>query len=426
MARLIHPTCGGEMEHNPRIGPNTGYCWRCTQECEGNWQGDGPVPVPTMGVGAYGGQNQSGQHSSGGVGQLASSGQPAFQPNSASVGGKVASIKPRIVAQNLASLHKQGVPDVEYLPFLDCDGYIIKGWVTLLAAGCKVGKTELLARLAKSWTSERVCILSEEAEFLWLERARLLSGDWTHVDIAGCPGAGPDAVQEFIMANEYTVTIVDTMRGVLNMADENDNSLLVRCLTPIIQAARARRVTLLLSHHLRKAPGENGLAIAGGGGLVGVVDRFLEVTYADSGQASKRRKVTGRGRLFPVEDCIYELQDDLSFKILGSPKAVTLEAVKQRVKEVLSREKETLATIHARVGDPKPSDEQVRRALDALVSEGEAERDPKERKAGATYRYGLVRLHLQPPLSLVQPEVGVSRHAVHRTEAPLAAFARGK
>lgn len=58
------------------------------------------------------------------------------------------------------------------------------------------------------------------------------------------------------------------------------------------------------------------------------------------------------------------------------------------------------------LGDPKPSQEQLQLALVALVAEGTVERDPKQDKAGATYRYRHAQPHLPRNLPMVVGEVG--------------------
>lgn len=72
---------------------------------------------------------------------------------------------------------------------------------------------------------------------------------------------------------------------------------------------------------------------------------------------------------------------------IGSPSDVTLDEVKQRALEVLTDEWVKTSELLAGLDDPKPSDNQLRKALNALCSEMLAMRDPKDDKAGATYKW---------------------------------------
>jgi hypothetical protein len=87
---------------------------------------------------------------------------------------------------------------------------------------------------------------------------------------------------------------------------------------------------------------------------------------------------------------IYELQDDGSMVALGSPALVTLEEVKNRVWSVLDDEFEKTKSIRGHIDNPKPSEDQVLKALEELAQEGKAERDPpfsEGKRQGARYKW---------------------------------------
>ena len=295
----------------------------------------------------------------------------------------------RLVPVNMGSIRVEDIPDVEYHAFLGSPGYIVRGATTLLAASPKVGKTELVTQLALSWSPLRVCILSEEPMMLWLQRRKRIQGDWANFDVVSSPCIGHAAVVQFIRYYRYDVYMIDTMRGVLDILDENDNSVLVRSLMPVTTEASKFGSTLIITHHLRKQAGQGGTAVAGGSATIGAMDTFLEISHEGSDQSSRRRRVTGRGRYGPIEDCVYEMQDDGSLTLIGSPAHLRLDAVKQRVVGVLSSEWKTRSSVSEELGAPQPSDSQLQKALKDLVADARVERDPKEDKPGATYRFRL-------------------------------------
>ena len=73
----------------------------------------------------------------------------------------------------------------------------------------------------------------------------------------------------------------------------------------------------------------------------------------------------------------YELDDDgLTMRALGDPTALQLEEVQERVLELLTEDLQTTKQLWESLGDPKPSEEQVRRALTEAGRAGRCTRDP--------------------------------------------------
>lgn len=288
-------------------------------------------------------------------------------------------------AEELAS-----APDVhlDFLPFLGVDGYIPRGWVTLLAGYPKTGKTELAARLVLSWTGERVVYFSEESERIWALRLKKLGGA-KHVHIIPAIIYSPEDLLREMELSDGTVFVIDTIRNLTGIQDENDNSEIARALKPFIQTANEKQATLLLLHHIRKGGGEHGEAIAGGHGFLGLVDVALEIAR-DPNLPANRRKVRGWARLFDPMEGVYELSDG-SMRFLGSATAVRLDELGRRVLQVLTPEWASLKELLATLDDPKPSSEQLRRALNTLLAEGKVERDPKTDRRGAVHRWRLAQ-----------------------------------
>ena len=296
--------------------------------------------------------------------------------------------------------------EIDYLPFLDRPGYIPKGWSVLVAAYPKVGKTELMARLCGSWAAEGedVLYVTEEPEIIWQHRLSALPGDWGRVRLLFGLGMEPAAILERIKTGPETIVVVDTVRNLLGLEDETDNSEVARVLAPYVAAAREGGKTLVLLHHVRKGGGEHGEGITGGHAFLGIVDVALEI-LRESNLGDRKRRVRGWGRLMPIDEIVYILADDGTMSVLGSPKAVELAAVKERLLATLGGGWRTRKELLEDLEEPKPAMEQLRLALNALVAEGAVERDPAVDKPGATYRYRLTQPHLPPTGYMVVGEV---------------------
>lgn len=321
---------------------------------------------------------------------------PHLQPIGTLVGGEVCA----------ADLKARPRQEIDYLSFLGRAGYIPRGWSVLVAAYPKAGKTELMARLCGSWATqgESILYVTEESESIWQLRLSALPGDWGRLRLLFGLGMGPDAILERIRTGRETIVVVDTVRNLLGLEDETDNSEVARVLGPYVVAAREANKTLLLLHHDRKGGGEHGEGISGGHAFLGIVDVALEI-LREPNLGDRKRRVRGWGRLMPIEEIVYALADDGTMSVLGSPKAVELGAVKERVLEGLNGAWAKTREIWEQLSEPRPSLEQVRLALNALFAEGAAERDPAADKPGATYRYRLAQPHLQPTPYMVGGEV---------------------
>jgi len=284
----------------------------------------------------------------------------------------------------------EGGEPLQYLPFLNDEGYIVRGWSHLIAGYPKSGKTELTTRLCHEWPDERILYFTEEPQSIWEARLAQLSEGWDHVTLVFALGAERKAILETIKQSTATVVVIDTVRSLLGLRDETDNSEVARVLNPFIAACRQSDMTLLLLHHIRKGGGQHGEGITGGHAFLGVVDLALELLRADGG-SENQRKVRGWGRVVAIPELLYAREDDGTFSALGSPRQVALDEVKDRVLGVLNAEWGTFKEIREGLDEPRPGHEQLRQALIALVEEGELERDPPigKGKRGMTYRYRL-------------------------------------
>jgi hypothetical protein len=186
---------------------------------------------------------------------------------------------------------------VETLPLLGRYGYVPIGFTTALAAYPKVGKTTLLTQCVREWLmlGLRVVVLSEESELLWEYR---LSGDeWYGLEVIHAAGAYLVDLRCAVAEADYDVIVIDTVRSVLQLEDETDNSKVRAAVEPWVLIVRERRKTGVLAMHETKSGGEHGRGMAGGHALLGVVDGLLTLRR---GAKPDRRVITPLHRL-PAE-----------------------------------------------------------------------------------------------------------------------------
>jgi DNA repair protein RadA/Sms len=182
--------------------------------------------------------------------------------------------------------------------------------------------------------------------------------------------------------------VLDTVRNLLGLRDEKDNSEVARALIPFIAAGRNKGQTLIAVHHDRKGGSDHGEGIAGGHAFLGAVDIAIEMKR-EGQEDSARRLLRGWGRVFEIPRLIYELRDDIMVP-LGSPGQVSLNELKARFANALEDDWQTTKQAIEGVGEPKPSSDQATKALEELAQESLAERDPpiaEGKKQGKTYRW---------------------------------------
>ncbi|HEX2924083.1 MAG TPA: AAA family ATPase [Chloroflexota bacterium] len=270
------------------------------------------------------------------------------------------------------------------LPLLGIEGYIMEGWSHILAGYPKAGKTELTFDSVKQWVvdGKTVLWLTEESQAVWQQRVGRHTDMVKGLRLYFAMGAEPGELLERARSGDEDVVIVDTIRNLLRITDENDNSAISKALGAWESALRAK--TRIYIHHERKMGGEHGQAIAGGGAFLGIVDRAIELRFDENDK--KRRQLVVHSRIADAPDLVYTLTGS-GFTALGAPEDLCLSEVMQRAEEVLNGELLTTNQVMALIGNPKPSSRQLREALSGLLKDGRAEREPKEEKRGATYRW---------------------------------------
>jgi len=275
-------------------------------------------------------------------------------------------------AADLQTQAKEEGRALHYLPLLGREGYIVKGFTHLISGYAKAGKTQLLAQVASEW-QEPVLWFTEEPQAVWEARLARLPDAYHHVTLYFALGCPRQELLERIAQGQETVVIIDTTK-LLGITDPDHAGEVTAVLAPVIASCREAGKTLLLTHHERKGGGQHGEGIAGSHAFLAMVDIALEILRDD--KAPRRRIIRGYGRIVAVPELCYEMAEDGTLVPLGDPEELALEQVKERALSLLTEEWQSLRDIMSGMGDPKPAEDQVRRALNALVEEGKAERDP--------------------------------------------------
>jgi hypothetical protein len=279
-------------------------------------------------------------------------------------------------AAELAAEEGEDGDDLEFLPLLGHEGRFVKGWSHLLVGYPRCGKTELLVACIPAWlqAGETVLFFTEESRDMWRKRLKQRPGPWAGMRLVFGYAAGSTILLERMQRGTESVVILDTIRGLgVLPSDECDNGAIQVALAPWIRAARQGNKLLILSHHMRKGGGEHGEGISGAHALLGAVDIALEIIRNTQ---ANRRTIRGCARLIQPEDLLYERREDGLLVAIGDPKGVSEMEVRRRLTALLTPEWAKTAEILEGLPDPKPGNEQVRKALVAEAKAGTIERDP--------------------------------------------------
>lgn len=195
-------------------------------------------------------------------------------------------------------------------------GYLRRGAVTLLTSRWKTGKTTLAVGLLRALgpgvpflgrptTPARVWVLAEEDEDLWHDRdAAHPIGE--HVEVLPDPFAARpthaewsdliDDAADARTAGELDLFVIDPLAHFLPGHCESNGPALLDALRPLRRLTAAGAAVLLL-HHPRKKPAEEGESARGSGALLGFVDVVMEQNwYGRLRTDEHRRRLFARSR----------------------------------------------------------------------------------------------------------------------------------
>lgn len=227
------------------------------------------------------------------------------------------------------------VPDVEHLPILGTDGFIMEGAANLLYAFPKAGKTELTASLLAEWIrlGHKIAYLSEEPLFFWKLRFEDMMESpsfWAAASFYPAMGWGLDKTLRLIEKTPADVLVIDTIRYTLGYQENKGDEDVARVVIPVIQVSRIRGMTLLALYHARKMPGENGTDISGHHSLYGAFDRAIQLRRIDGDENERKRRLVVSGRLLDpmgTTRLTYAMRDDGEFQALDVASIIGFERV---------------------------------------------------------------------------------------------------
>jgi hypothetical protein len=218
-------------------------------------------------------------------------------------------------------------------------------------------------------------------------------------------GIPPDELRARAVSGDEQVVVTDAVRNLLQLRDETDNSEIARKVNPWIIDARHAAKTLVMAHHDRKGGGEHGEAISGGHAFLGSFDVGIELLWTNSAQP-RRRTIRSYSRVVSPAEFVYELGEDGAMRVLGEPSAVALAGVGERVLEAVGLEWRTTREVLLSLGDPRPSEEQVRKALVQAATAGKIQRDPPIRMEAKGRIHRWREVPTSPPTKDSPLEVG--------------------
>lgn len=195
-------------------------------------------------------------------------------------------------------------------------GYLARGDLTLLTSLWKAGKTTLLAGLMQRFAAggeflgravapARVLIVSEESHDIWAERRKVLPVG-PHAELLSRPFAARPTPADWQALIDHAIHLraeqrldlfmVDTLAGFLPGHSESDPGTLLTMLHPL-QRLAGHGVAVVILHHPRKKPAEEGSSARGSGALLGFVDIILELhRFSRLATDECRRKLVGLSR----------------------------------------------------------------------------------------------------------------------------------
>jgi DnaB helicase-like protein/AAA domain-containing protein len=264
--------------------------------------------------------------------------------------------------------------DQRWWPLWGQPGIVGPGVATLISGHAKVaGKTTAIGigirDLFRVVPDLSVLVLTEEPQSLWRGRLRrwgISTPNWRFRFADGTPWL---TVLQQVKQETFNLLVVDTLRAFTGIVDENDASAVVAAIQPLVLLARSKHIGVVALHHLRKTEGEEGLAHAGSTALVGLFDVALELRRDQ--HAPGRRIMTAVSRFEETPKALALEMRGEELVVLGSPEAVALNEVAERVFTAIPPESQlTMLEICGALDEPKPSREQVSRAIRQLRAEG--------------------------------------------------------
>src|SRR3990167_2130295 len=237
------------------------------------------------------------------------------------------------------------------------ENYIAKGYITLLAALWKAGKSTILRCLFLAMQSEeefggqptkkcKILVLSEESSGEWFDQKEDIDLDsikqvliWSR-PIRVKPNLKQwvelvEEVTQICVKEKIDMVVVDTLTTFWPIDNENDSAQVIKALVPLYNFTE-NNIAVMLVHHFRKGGGDQAQASRGSGALPSFVDNIIEFTRKDDGMYTQRVLKT-YGRFNDViPQVVLEMTPDGKYKTLGEPWQISKMARMLKILEILS------------------------------------------------------------------------------------------
>jgi len=229
-------------------------------------------------------------------------------------------------------------------------GHIPEGGLVLLAAAPKTGKSTLAYHLVKAVVQghiflghpTRKCnvlvLACEEHSEDVAERIKELEIPPENLtfNCGFLKSTSPElnAIEQTIREKQVGLVIIDTLSKFWTVTDENNAVDVIKNIEPILELARRTKAGILIIHHLRKSPGEDGTAIRGSGALFGAVDVAFTLTRRKDAINQRLLDAFSRYKQTPLHSVIG--MEDGNYRSLGSKDAVVRTDNEVSILKVLS------------------------------------------------------------------------------------------
>jgi predicted ATP-dependent serine protease len=260
--------------------------------------------------------------------------------------------KPLFAPVDIGVLYEEEEEDVPWV----LEGYLAEGGWTLLAGPPKLGKTTLAydaivaiatgrSFLGREVVKKKVLLLGvEEHRRDIIARLRQCGGD----EISGMvklefPPLPYDnsilsRLHSYIMQEEISLVVVDTLHASWHIQDENDASQVNLYGHLLLQVIRSTKAAWLSLVHTRKRGGSGGEEIRGSSALPGLVDIAISIKGTSGG--SHQRSLETISRYSDTPKTLIAYRDAQGYQVLGTPEELSAEAKAQKVWSVLTTDKD--------------------------------------------------------------------------------------
>ena len=183
---------------------------------------------------------------------------------------------------------------------------------------------------------------------------------------------------------DLKLVVIDTLNRAWVVESSSDRRQTDAALTPLIDIAHTLGCAVLLLHHTRKAPGEDGADVAESNDIVAAADQVVYLRRDNKNHPNRRvLRAPGIGRYPPATDLLLEFNEEGIYLALGEAGQVQGDEERTAILDVID---DTTPTKKEIVDATELSEPSVRRRLQELQETGVLSRTGRG-VAGDPYRY---------------------------------------